>query len=572
MPEAPAARLESVSFSYPLGERPALLNVTLEIGAGEVVGLVGATGAGKTTLCLAFNGIVPQLYGGRFFGRAEAGGLDTVDHPIHELARHVGIVLQDPESQLVTASVENEVAFALENLGVPPAEIRRRVDEALASVELDGLARKHPHELSGGQQQRLALATALAQRPRLIVLDEPTAQLDPRASADVFRLVRAISRERGTAFVVASHAAEELARTAGRLAVLSRGRLVAMGTPEEVYRDTALLSRERIRPPGVTAAFVAFRAAGLTRLPPPVLLEEGLGALAGLPPGRPYAVPLAARGRDAPPVLAARHVSFTYPDGTRALDDVDVSIGRGEYVALLGPNGSGKSTLLRLFLHLLNPSAGRIEVEGRDVAARRVTDLARTIGYVSQNPDRQIFNPTVESEVAFSLLPLRLGPAERASRVERALSALGLLGLRGAHPLALSKGDRARVVIAAVLVMEPAILVFDEPTIGQDEAGARSILDVTRGLHREGRTVVVVTHHLHLMPDYAERVLIMGRGRVLSDTSLRVAYHSTELLRANHLEPPPAALLARALHPENWALTPAELVASLEPAAPAPSP
>jgi energy-coupling factor transporter ATP-binding protein EcfA2 len=562
MPEAPVARLENVSYYYPGGERPALLNLNLEVAAGEVLGLVGATGAGKTTLCLALNGIVPQLYGGRFFGRAAVAGLDTVDHPIHELARHVGVVLQDPESQLVTASVENEVAFALENLGVAPEEIRRRVDEALAAVELDGLARKHPHELSGGQQQRLALAAALAQRPRLVVLDEPTAQLDPRATADVFRLVRVLSRERGTAFVVASHAAEELAQAAGRIAVLSRGRLAALGTPEEIFRDEALLRRERIRPPGVTAAFSALRAAGLTTRPPPVRLEEGLAALRELPPGRPFTVPEAPPDAGAAPVLAARDVRFAYPDGTRALDGVDLLVRRGEYVALLGQNGSGKSTLLRHFLHLLEPTSGRVEVEGRDVATRRVTDLARSIGYVAQNPDRQIFNPTVEAEVAFSLLPLRLPAAEQAARVDRALGALGLLAHRGAHPLSLPKGDRARVVIAAVLVMDPAVLIFDEPTIGQDEAGARSILEVTRRLHREGRTVVVVTHHLHLMPDYAQRVVIMAQGRVLADTSLRAAYHAVELLRTAHLEPPQPALLARALHPDNWALTPEELAAS----------
>jgi energy-coupling factor transport system ATP-binding protein len=168
----------------------------------------------------------------------------------------------------------------------------------------------------------------------------------------------------------------------------------------------------------------------------------------------------------------------------------------------------------------------------------------------------------VESEVAFSLLPLSLAPAERAARVDRALGALGLLALRGAHPLSLSKGDRARVVIAAVLIMDPAVLIFDEPTIGQDEAGARAILDVTRQLNREGRTIVVVTHHLHLMPDYARRVVIMGQGRILADASLRAAYHDAALLRSTHLEPPQAALLARALHPDNWALTPEELAAS----------
>ncbi len=558
MEPPPLVSLEKVSYLYPGSQRPALLNIDLRVRAGEVLGVLGASGSGKTTLCLALNGTVPQLYGGRFFGRCLVAGLDTADHPIHELARHVGIVLQDPGSQLVAVSVESEVAFALENFGVPAAEIRSRVDAALAAVHLEGLASKHPHELSGGQQQRLALAAALALRPSLVVLDEPTAQLDPQAAAEVFALVREINAAHGTTFVIASHASEEIAETVHRAVVLSAGRIAAEGTPEEVFRDAALLERERVRPPGVTAAFERLRQRGVPVGPAPVTLAGGLSALASLGLGQAYRPADPPPLRPGTPALALRQVSHTYPDGTRSLDRVDLEVPAGDYLVVLGQNGSGKSTLLKHLLGLLRPASGRVELNGQPLAGMSVREVARRIGYVGQNPDRQIFNPTVQAEVAFGIGRLGLSAGEQESRIESALASLGLSDRRGAHPLSLSTGDRARVVLAAVLAMEPEVLVLDEPTHGQDEAGARAILEVTADFHRKGRTVIVVTHQLHLMPGFARRAVVLDQGRIVADGRLRDVYHNVVLMRATHLEPPHAVSLARARHPGNTALTPAE--------------
>ena len=551
----PAARLEQVSYYYPGADRAALLNIDLEIRPGEMVGVIGATGSGKTTLCLALNGIVPQLYGGRFFGRVTVAGRDTLEHPISALASQVGMVMQDPESQIVTASVENEVALALENLRVPRPEMRARIAEALAAVNLAGLEARHPHELSGGQQQRLALAAAFAVRPALIVLDEPTSQLDPRSTADLFALVRRLCQARGTACLVTGHASEEMAETAGRILVLSRGRLVAAGSPAEVYRDLPLLAREHLRPPEVTAAFSRLAERGVARGPVPVRLADGLAALPALPVPAAFSPAEAPRPAGEPPLLEARDVHYTYPDGTAALRGVSLEIRRGEYVAVLGQNGAGKSSLIRHFLKFMDPSQGELRIGGEPLAGFTTAQLARRIGYVPQNPDRQIFSATVEEEVAFSLRGLPLSPEEKEARTARALGALGLAGQRRSHPFSLSKGDRARVVIAAVLIMEPELLVFDEPTTGQDDAGARAILDLTRELNQAGRTIVVVTHHLSLMPPYARRVLLLGGGRVLLDGPLRAAYHAVDLLAQTDLRPTQAVALARASRPGNLAVT-----------------
>lgn len=565
---APLARLDCVSYQYPRATAPALRNVTLELHPGEFVGLIGPTGAGKTTLCLTLNGIVPQAHGGRFFGRVTVAGLDTVEQPVSELARHVGLVFEDPETQLVTTSVENEVAFALENLGFPRAEIRARLTWALQAVGLSGLEQRPPHTLSGGQKQRLAIAAALALRPALLVLDEPTSQLDPAGAQEVFATVRALNRELGVTVLLVSHAAEELAEHADRLALLANGELVAVGTPAEIYGDVARLEACALRPPQVT------RLVTLLSLPPaapvPVRLAEGetyVQALAATRPRPSPPPPSPPPSRAGPPLIAVRDLHYRYPDGTEALRGVSLELHAGEYLLLAGANGAGKSTLVRHFLGLLHPTVGSVTIDGVETRTLKTSRLARRIGYVAQNPARQLFNATVSAEVSYALRLAQFPPAEVEARVTASLAALNLLAVRHRHPLTLPRGDQARVVIAALLALQPEIFIFDEPTTGQDEQGAQAILELTRRLHRQGHTIIVITHQLHLMPAYAERMVIMDRGTLLLDAPLRQALHATEVLRAASLTPPQAVLLAQVLERQTgqpWPfLTPEELAAAL---------
>ncbi|HEC22034.1 MAG TPA: ATP-binding cassette domain-containing protein, partial [Chloroflexi bacterium] len=237
----PIAVFEDVSYMYPGAARLALKDISLEIQAGEFLGLIGPTGAGKTTLCLTLNGIVPQFYGGRFFGRVTVAGLDTIEHPVSRLARHVSEVFQDPETQLIATSVENEIAFALENICLPREEMQARIPQVLEAVRLDGMEHRHPHELSGGQKQRLAIAAGLAMRPDLLVLDEPTSQLDPVGRQEVFAVLRELNRELGVTILMASHSAEEMAEHADRIMLLSEGEAVALGTPDDIYGDVERL-------------------------------------------------------------------------------------------------------------------------------------------------------------------------------------------------------------------------------------------------------------------------------------------------------------------------------------------
>jgi energy-coupling factor transport system ATP-binding protein len=553
LPRDVIAALHRVSYFYPRSEAPVLKDISLEIYRGEFLGLIGPTGAGKTTLCLTLNGIVPQFYGGRFFGHVTLAGLDTLAHPVSTLAQHVGTVFEDPETQLTATSVENEIAFALENLKVPREEILRRIPRVLAAVRLEGTRDKHPHELSGGQKQRLAIAAALAIQPDLLILDEPTSQLDPVGAEEVFATVRELNRELGVTILMASHAAEEMAEYADRVVMLSRGELAASGTPDEIYRQIEYLHEHHLRPPQVAETFYQMRQFGAEVAETPVRLSRGVELLQAMqatcPPLAPELTEQPASSPDpqGPPLLAVADVHHTYDDGTRALRGVSLEIRAGEYVLIIGQNGAGKSTLVKHFLKLLAPTRGVVRVSGVDTRELTVSGLARRIGYVAQNPDHQIFNATVEDEVAFALKHLEYDEVEIAARVTESLGAMGLLAERARHPLSLPRGDRARVVIAAVLAMQPEIIIFDEPTTGQDDRGARAILEISKRLHARGKTVIVITHHLYLMPDYAERVVIMGKGTILLDAPIRQAYHEVELLRSTYLAPPQAVLLARAL-------------------------
>ncbi len=576
LPAIPLVTLDNVSYIYPRAEKPAVHDVTLDIGKGEFLGLIGPTGAGKTTFCLSLSGIVPQFYGGRFFGHIAVAGLDTLEHPVSRLARHVGAVFEDPETQITATSVENEIAFALENLNVPREEILARIPRVLEATRLEGTAKKHPRELSGGQKQRLAIAAALAVQPDLLVLDEPTSQLDPMGAQEVFATVRELNKTLGITVVMASHAAEELAEYADRLALLVDGALAAVGTPDDLYAQVEYLERCHVRPPQVAQTFVRVRQAGVTVLTIPVRLPEGIAAVKAI---RSTSVPVSsagvspadmtARTGKTPVLLSARNLTHVYGDDTVALRDVSLDVHAGEYLLVVGQNGAGKSTLAKHFLRLLLPTSGAVLVDNTDTRDLTTSALARRIGYVAQNPDNQIFNATVEAEVAFALKNLKYDEAEIKTRVEQSLTVLGLWEQREAHPLALPKGDRARVVIAAILAMRPDVIIFDEPTTGQDYRGARAILDISKQLHAAGKTVIVITHHLYLMPEYAERVAVMGKGTLLLDAPIREAYHAVDVLASTHITPPQAVLLARALAEEHHAdfplLTPEEVAACFKP-------
>lgn len=544
------AVFKDVSYKYPKSEDFVLREINLEINKGEFLGLIGPTGAGKTTLCLALNGIVPQFYGGRFFGSVKLGDLDTVEHPISEMANLVGQVFEDPETQLTATSVENEIAFALENLKVPREEIISRIPKALSVVRLQGTEKKHPHELSGGQKQRLAIAAAIAVQPNVLILDEPTSQLDPVGAEEVFTTAHQLNQELGMTIVMSSHSAEEMATFADRIILLSHGKIIAVGTPDDIYSDIEMLLENDLRPPQVASTFYSIGKSGNEVPKIPVRMVDAsprLMDIVKLMPNALFSLPTPAEVKGKP-LLSVKELDHVYPDGTKALQGVSLDIREGEYVLIIGQNGAGKSTLVKHFLNLLEPTEGIVEVGGVNTSNLSVSDLARRIGYVAQNPDNQIFNSSVRDEIEFALKNLDFPEEVVKVRTNESLEAMGLMDIQDQHPLSLPKGERARVVIGAILAMKPEIIIFDEPTTGQDYLGAQYILDISRDLHRAGKTVIVITHHLYLMPDFAERVVVMGKGTILLDQDIRTAFHNNDILQSTFLTAPQAVHLSQDLH------------------------
>lgn len=563
--------IKDFSYKYAGAEEFVLKEINLSVRRGEFLGVMGPTGAGKTTFCLTLNGVVPHFYGGEFYGSITLAGLDTVEHPTYKLAQYVGMVFQDPEMQLTAPTVTGEVAFALENICLPVEEIKRRVPAALKAVRLEGLEGKHPHQLSGGQKQRLAIAAALALQPDVLVLDEPTSQLDPVGADEVFAVVRELNRTQAITIILISHASEEVAEYADRVMLLAEGKLLALAPPGEFFQNTDLLQAHGVRPPEVTEAFRRIFPTP-TQLPAyPVTLHEALAQYTQLKPRLSFQPVIYPNGRSSVAgsevVLQTQNLHYTYDDGTKALTGISVDIRRGEYVAIVGQNGGGKSTLVRHFLHLLTATSGQVKVFGKDVTAYEVSELAQQIGYVSQNPDNQIFSDSVEREVAFALTNLRFPKDEVQRRVDSVLKEMKLDWAADRHPLTLSKGDRSRIVVAAILAMKPEVLIFDEPTTGQDYQGAKAILELTRELHRAGKTIIVITHHLYLLPGYAERLLVMGKGQLLLDAPLRQALYETAKLRETFLTAPQVIRLAEAMQTDGESklhpLTAEELAAAV---------
>lgn len=547
--DAPLIALRAVSYAYSTQDRLALREIDLTVEKGELVGIIGQSGAGKSTLCKLLNGIVPQFYGGHFWGDAHVAGMDLAESPIAAISSLVGSVFQDPETQLVCSTVEQEVAFVLENLKTPSAGIASRVDWALGAVGLAGLEQRHPSELSGGQQQRLAIAAVLAVKPQLLVLDEPTSQLDPLARREIFELLACLNQSDGITVVVASHAMEELAGFASRILLLDHGQIVSDGTPGEILTDCDLLLSRNLKPPEIVEIVDDVFSDGITNQPQICTLEGAIGlfseylgqlVLADKPDNKTLC-----RTDDRSPLITFDAVSFAYGQSP-VLKDVSLEIGAGEFVLLIGQNGSGKSTLFKVLMNLVTPQYGEVKFRGNPVWSTDTSELATEIGYIPQNPDKQLFCATVRDEVGFALENMDLLSAAKIEEcVDVALERLQLNELRDRHPLALSRGERARVVMAAVLASDPSVLLFDEPTVGQDYASATALLEEARKLNELGKTVVVVTHHLNLMPGLADRVLVLERGNLRADGPLSEVYGRLGKPPLGGIEPTQSVAMSR---------------------------
>ena len=511
---------EHLSYTYPGAALPALQDISLMLPDGELILLIGASGSGKSTLLRCLNGLVPHFSGGALRGNVRVEGLDPVAATPRILSRHVGFVFQDPEAQFVTDRVEDEIAFALENAAMPPQEMRVRVEETLDLLDLTPLRDRPLKTLSGGERQRVAIAAALALRPSILVLDEPTSQLDPKSAEDVLNSLVRLNHDLGLTVILAEHRLERVLPFVDSVIYL----------PEDgsapIYADPrTVMQRVELGPPLVQVG------KALAWQPLPLTIKEGLRFSRGWLADHPSTAGVQHRRTEvdgAMPFVEARGVQVRY-GRQEVLRGVDLALHPGEIVVLMGRNGAGKTTLLRSLVGLVRPNAGTIRVGGTDIAGRDVADICRQVGYLPQDPNTLLFAESVREELFVTLRNhgvesgewrLEIGDSEAPnlqSPLSTLLDRLGLADKADAYPRDLSVGERQRVALAAVTVTRPGALLLDEPTRGLDYGAKRGLEQLLVEWRDDGMAILVVTHDVELAAAIADRVVLMSQGEIIAE-------------------------------------------------------
>ncbi|MGV9195380.1 energy-coupling factor transporter ATPase [Microbacterium sp. MC2] len=587
-------RVVEVAVRHEGAEVATPASATLEVRPGELVLLLGPSGSGKSTLALTANGLIPQAVSAVLTGTVHVAGRDATTTPVPRLSAHVGMVFQDPDAQLVTGTLLDEVAFGPENLKLPVDEVLARTEQALRQVGLWERRRENPDRLSGGGKQRLAIACALALGSDLLVLDEPTANLDPAGIEDVYLALREVVTA-GRAVLLVEHNLDAVIALTDRVVVLDAdGRTFASGTVDQVLRARAdELHEMGVWLPVSTIAALRLQRAGweFARLPlTPAELREALdatadpGAAAPAPPAStshdvpvatshevrastPHEVRNNARtsdpsadsvrtSRDSPtahpaagpgprtPAIEVQGLTLTR-GRTEVLHDVSLRVDAGEFIAVVGANGVGKTSLIQAIAGVIDPPRGAVRVQGLDPARTDLRRLMRHIGFVFQNPEHQFIAPTVFDEIAHGLRLQKLPDDEVTARTHELLRRFGLEGKAGVHPFLLSGGQKRRLSVGTALVAGAPILALDEPTFGQDRARADELLRLLQDLNADGTTILVVSHDMQLVTEYATRTIVLDDGRIAADAPTSDVFADEALLRRAGLRLPP---LVTALH------------------------
>jgi energy-coupling factor transport system ATP-binding protein len=548
--------VDGLSFRYPGARSPTLDGVSLAVGQGEVILVAGPSGCGKSTLALALAGLIPNRIRGRAKGSVRHGGEPLTGLDPHQVAQRIGMVFQDPSSQLVCPNVEAEVAFGPENLGLERDEIRRRVEASLAATGMADKRTATTATLSGGEKQRLAVAATLAMQPEVLVLDEPCSDLDPVGTQEVLAVLRRLNRERGMTIVLIEHRIDEVISWVDRVVLMDRGRVVVDQKARRAFDVPAVWSDLGVAVPEMVRIGHALPEMFTGKLP--LSVAEATDALAGSSWARQLTGAVVKGGdQDVHPAGPAAvewdGVHLSYP-GRQVLAGVDLRVNRGDWLALAGPNGSGKTSLLELAMGFTAPQAGAVRVDGAQVRVGNVSRQASRVGYLFQSADTMLFTSSVEKELQFTLRHRRGHKAAAAvagrAAVGQLLELVGLADRAHSDPFALSAGQRQRLAIAALLVESPGTLILDEPTTGQDEGHARALLEFLSRLRRDaGLTYLMVTHDMRMVARHARRLVVLGNGRVLADDVPARVFARGDVLEAANLIPPPAAELHRRLAP-----------------------
>lgn len=548
--------VKGLKYKYPHTSKLVLDGIDFEADKGQFIGIIGENQAGKSTLCQAFAGLVPTMFRGAYGGKVIIGGVEASKVPIAVLCQKVGLVFQNPFNQLSGAkdTVFEEIAFGLQNLGIPREEIGKRVDKALKLLDIIKYKDRNPFDLSGGQIQRVAIASILAMEPEVLVLDEPTSQLDPQGSEDVFLVVEKLAKT-GITIIMVEQKMEKLAAYCDKILLLHRGVQVAYDVPERIFsRDD--LRELGVEPPvytQVSKALSVYRKEG-DELLYPVTLKQIQNHKNQFP------VTISKTGREQNPdklgqdIFTIKDLGFHYIPGAPIIENLTLSLDIRP-TAVIGQNGAGKTTLVKLLKGLLKPRAGTVLLEEEDISGRTVAQLAKKVGYVFQNPDDQIFKNQVLEEVMVGPLNIGMTRKEGEQRAREALEMVGLLHAEKENPYDLDLSERKMVAIASVVAMDPKVLILDEPTIAQDARGREVLGQLIRTMTERGKFVLAILHDMDFVARYFERVIVMAGGKVISDGPGEKIFYEKDTLTKARLEPPHITRLCEILGYEGTFLT-----------------
>ena len=530
--KSPIISFKNFSFQYRAQKKPTLKEINLDIYPGERVLIAGPSGCGKSTLAGCINGLNPFSNPGECSGELIVDGVDAPKSSIFQLSAHVGTVLQDPDGQFIGLTVGEDIAFALENSCMPQNEMHEITRHAAELVGIQDHLDFAPHELSGGQKQRVSLAGVMVDQVKILLFDEPLANLDPATGKQTIELIDEIQEKTDTTVVIIEHRLEDvLWRNVDRIVLMSEGGILADLHPDELL-STRLLEENGIREP---LYLTALRYAGVELAPAkkPAHVDSVVIDKADRKKMTDWfwSRPAAEAEKEHEPLLEVRNLTFGYERGRQTLRDVSLTIHKGEMVSIVGKNGAGKSTFSKLVCGFETPDSGEILFQGRNLLQENIRHRAKHIGYVMQNPNQMISKTMIFDEAALSLRNMGKSEEEIREKVEETLKVCGLFPFRNWPVSALSFGQKKRVTIASVLVQDPELIILDEPTAGQDFHHYTEIMEFLRGLNEKGVTVVMITHDMHLMLEYTPRALVFADGRLIADRSAAAVLCDPQLIR-----------------------------------------
>lgn len=535
-----AIKMQGLEYTYPGSETPVLKDLDLTIERGKFTAIMGRTGAGKTTLAMVSNGIIPQLMEGTIKGSVISGGLDLSKFRVQTITKQVGLVLQDPETQIFGRTVEEDVAFGPRNYLIPREEIFERISVALSRVRLDGYEKRITSQLSGGEKQRLAIAGILAMNPSIVILDEPTSELDPLGREEIYSTIQNLQHEQDLTIVAVEHSSQEICEKADELVVLRDCKVVWQGDPKEFFRNIDLVNENGIKPlPVGVIGWKLYNEGLIERNEIPLNVDEAYKLIVRLLDGKsPAPIECEPYKPESEVLIEVKDVCFKYDNGKDALENVSLTVRKGDFLALIGQNGAGKTTLAKHFNAIHKPTSGKVFVCGRDTANEEPNTLAADIGYVFQNPDSQIFSTTVYKEMEYGLKMQNVPQEETEKRIRETAELLGLTDVLQEHPFSLGKGQRQRVAVASILALHPRVLVVDEPTTGQDWDGINSMMQLMDTLHAAGTTIVMITHDMDVVAKHANRAVVLCHGQIVQDGDVREVFTHTEDLKKAYVSRP----------------------------------